>query len=394
MRIRLAGAVLGVALAAAACSASPVSAPAPVPTPVAGREAAAPPAESVFASAPFTIPGPRPRLAWPHWMESALAVSGYGFLGASPRAGERPIASVAKVMTAYQVLLDHPIGRAPGPSITVGTGDVALFRQDEASGQSAVLVRAGERLSERQALLALLLPSANNVATMLARWDAGSLPNFVARMNATARSLGLASTHYADASGFDPRTVSTAADQVRLAIVAMANPTFAALVSTPATRIPVDGWIHNVNALLGHDGVVGLKTGTTGPAGACLVFAAVRVVDGHRVLLVGAILGSQRAELLSGTFAAATRLLAQGTRALGVHTAIAAGAVVGQVRNGATPIAVVKAARPVQVLGWPGLPVSVQLAPPTPPAGLTHLSVTAQIGSHQVPVATSLAAAG
>ena len=82
-------------------------------------------------------------------------------------------------------------------------------------------VRAGEKLTERQALEAMLIPSGNNIAWMLARWDAGSDGAFVATMNARARSLGLRQTRYADASGADPATVSTAADQFRLTLRAL-----------------------------------------------------------------------------------------------------------------------------------------------------------------------------
>ena len=73
-------------------------------------------------------------------------------------------------------------------------------------------VAAGERLTERRALQALLLPSANNIAAVLARWDAGPADRFVARMNSTARSLGMTHTRYTDPSGYDDATVSTAAD--------------------------------------------------------------------------------------------------------------------------------------------------------------------------------------
>src|SRR6266487_1044764 len=83
-------------------------------------------------------------------------------------------------------------------------------------GDSLVPVAAGERISERQALVALLLSSADNMAWILARWDAGSEGAFVARMNSTASRLGMTSTRYTDPSGLARTTVSTAADQVRL----------------------------------------------------------------------------------------------------------------------------------------------------------------------------------
>ncbi len=97
-------------------------------------------------------------------------------------------------------------------------------------------IEAGEQLTERQALQALLLPSANNIAAVLAQWDAGSASRFVARMNATARSLGMTHTRYTDPSGYDDATVSTAADQVRIVDRAMRLPVFAASSPRRARR--------------------------------------------------------------------------------------------------------------------------------------------------------------
>lgn len=102
--------------------------------------------------------------------------------------------------------------------------DVAVDRADRAAGQSVVTVVTGERLTERQALEGLLLPSGNNIATLLARWDAGSEAAFVAKLNAQARALGLTHTRYADASGEQAGTVSTAGDEVRLAMLALEVP--------------------------------------------------------------------------------------------------------------------------------------------------------------------------
>src|SRR5262249_56947633 len=112
------------------------------------------------------------------------------------------------------------------------------------------------------ALQALLIPSANNIAAVLARWDAGSEDRFVARMNATARSLGMTRTRYTDPSGYDDATVSTAADQVRIVERAMGMPVFASIVAMQTTTLPVAGTVQNTNALLGRDGFVGVKTGS------------------------------------------------------------------------------------------------------------------------------------
>src|SRR5207253_8066956 len=102
-----------------------------------------------------------------------------------------PIASLAKIMTADIVLRGRPLPAAgPGPVITVTAADAAAYASDERQGQSVVQVAAGEKLTERQALEAMLIPSVNNIASLLARWDASSEAAFVAKMNTSARQLG------------------------------------------------------------------------------------------------------------------------------------------------------------------------------------------------------------
>src|SRR5213596_3466322 len=88
-----------------------------------------------------------------------------------------------------------------GPTITLTDADVADTSRRRQQMESVVSIAAGEHLTERQALQALLLPSANNIAAVLARWDVGSADQFIARMNATAQSLGMAHTRYTDPSG-------------------------------------------------------------------------------------------------------------------------------------------------------------------------------------------------
>ena len=180
-------------------------------------------------------------------------------------------------MTAYLVLRDHPLRPGvEGPTITLTAADVDDTARRAGQHESVVPVAAGEQLTELQALQALLLPSANNIASVLARWDAGSESRFVGRMNATARSLGMAHTRYTDPSGFDDATVSTAADQLRIVDRAMRVRVFASIVATPSAILPVAGIVHNTNALLGYDGFVGVKTGSDNAAGGCFAFRAIR----------------------------------------------------------------------------------------------------------------------
>jgi len=168
------------------------------------------------------LPGRAPLLAWPGEGQAAIEVEGVGSLGRSGVSTPVPIASVAKVMTAYLTLREHPLtADEQGFSMMITAADVQEEEQREALGESTLSVRVGEQLSERQALQALLLPSANNIAALLARYNAGGIASFVARMNATARTLGMASSTYTDPSGFNDETVSTAGDQLKLARVAM-----------------------------------------------------------------------------------------------------------------------------------------------------------------------------
>jgi D-alanyl-D-alanine carboxypeptidase (penicillin-binding protein 5/6) len=203
-----------------------------------------------------------------------------------------PVASVAKVMTAYIILHDHPLpAGGSGPEIAVQPSEAAAYPSQARDGDSLVTVAAGEMLTERQALEALLLPSADNVAWILARWDAGSQAAFVARMNATARSLGMTDTSYTDPSGLDPSTVSTAADQVRLGMAAMRVPALAAIVAKSTAVVPVAGVIRNYNTLLGQDGIVGLKTGSMQAAGGCVLIAAWHKTASRNILIVAATFG-------------------------------------------------------------------------------------------------------
>jgi len=227
-------------------------------------------------------------VAWPSEGDSAAWVDGRLIRG--PGADRPvPIASVAKVMTAYVVLHDHPLSTGgSGPQIVVAPAEAAAYQAELHAGESVVPVEPGEALTERQALEALLLPSADNIAWILARWDAGSVGAFVERMNAAARRLGMTSTRYTDPSGLAATTTSSAADQVRLGVAAIGQPALAQIVSESSALVPVAGVVHNLNSLLGQDGVVGLKTGSTSAAGGCVLLAA---RPGTGSLIVAAIFG-------------------------------------------------------------------------------------------------------
>jgi D-alanyl-D-alanine carboxypeptidase (penicillin-binding protein 5/6) len=249
---------------------------------------------------------------WPASGQAAFVETGRSHIQVGPNQHAAPIASVAKVMTAYLVLRDHPLRLGEdGPTITLTDDDVADTDRRHERDESVVPIVAGEELTERQALLALLLPSANNIAVVLARWDAGSVDGFVARMNATARSLHMKNTHYTDPSGFDDATVSTAADQVRIVERALQLPVFASIVATSSATLPVAGVVHNTDALLGYDGFVGIKTGSDDAAGGCFAFRAVRVIHGRRTTITGVVLGQPGHDQITAGLVAADAMVSR-----------------------------------------------------------------------------------
>ena len=285
------------------------------PRAAADRSALPAPRLTSFVAPRQRVPGRRPPAPWPETGQGAIAVVGSGIVARSPHEREVPIASVTKMMTALVILADHPLALGErGPALRMTRDDAALWVADSQVGDSTLPVRAGEVLSEYQLLEGLLIPSGDNVATMLARWDAGGQQRFVERMNLEARVLGLDHTHYADASGVSPGSRSTASDQAVLATVLMADPVVRRIVALQHVPFPVAGTIWNYNPALGADGIVGVKSGFTSSAAACLVTAAYRDVGGRSVLVVVATLGQPGG--LAGAATADERLLASATGAL------------------------------------------------------------------------------
>jgi D-alanyl-D-alanine carboxypeptidase (penicillin-binding protein 5/6) len=258
-----------------------------------------PPAPQLRLALPATLPfapGTMPPIPLPATGSFDLVSTDLGQLAELDSTAVMPIGSVAKVMTALVVLQQQPLtGDAPGPTYTITYQDVSLYDQVVAEDGSNIPVTVGEQFSERQLLLALLLPSANNIAETLAVWVAGSQAAFVAELNAQAQSLGMSQTSFADASGYSPQTVSTAADLVKLGQAALANPVLAGLVATTSAVMPDGTTVQNLDTdLTTVPGWLGIKTGSTSQAGGCLLFAAQHpgpLGGGSEVQVVGAILG-------------------------------------------------------------------------------------------------------
>ena len=308
----------------------------------------------------YTFEGSSPVLPMPAQGQVVLHVEGLGTIGSAGPQTPIPTASVAKVMTAYVFLKNHPLRPGEeGPTFTISAQEAARLPQRKQRGESHVDVVAGQRFTERKALEALMVVSANNIAHELARWDAGSIPAFVEKMNATARELGMTNTRYTDPSGYDSGTVSTAADQIKLLRAAMKLPAFAEVVAQ-RTYVPNDGGPVRPagNVLLGQLGIFGGKTGYTDAAGGNFVFMARRPVGGVNTLILGAVMGQSGASAMAA-MSVTRRVLASAQSALRTVTLVKAGERVGTVDDGLGGRTPVTAATPVTLVGWPGLTVRV-----------------------------------
>jgi D-alanyl-D-alanine carboxypeptidase len=232
------------------------------------------------------------RLPYPKQGQAAVGIPSFKAYFSTAHETPIPIASLTKLMTAYVTLRDLPLTPSrSGPDYYVTSSDVATYNLDQSTDQSSVKVVPGEVLTEQQLLEGLLVHSANNFASMLGEMVAGSDDQMVLDMNSAAASLHLRSTTYVDVSGFDPASVSTAADQLRLATILMANPTFAQIVRMRSVWLPVAGVVTTYTPYLGQGGVIGVKTGYTSQAGGCDVMAYRDAVGRHDVLVVAVVLG-------------------------------------------------------------------------------------------------------
>lgn len=268
-----------------------------------------------------TIPGTAPVIPWPSRGSGAVGVQSLGFIATSGNEQPIPAASVTKVMTALVVLEEKPLQKGqPGPTITITDADVQAYQTDFANKESVVEVRAGEQLTEFQALQGMLIPSANNLAETLARWDAGSIDAFVAKMNKRAADLKLSHTKFVDTSGADPGSVSTPTDLMSLGVTAMKQEVFAQVVGMGQAQLPVAGIVYNVDAVLGQSGIVGMKTGSGLNTGANFLFAANVTVDGREIMVFGCVMGQLT---LATAFASAQSLIASMQTALHVRREIA-----------------------------------------------------------------------
>ncbi|MFI0188496.1 D-alanyl-D-alanine carboxypeptidase [Streptomyces sp. NPDC017082] len=326
------------------------------------------PALTLTAEDTYTFDGGRTRLPWPGEGQGWVDADGIGTMDHFGEQKPVAIGSVAKTMTAYIILKDHPLKPGQdGPKIKVDKKAEKEGGYDKDGESTLNTVKAGDHLTEKEALSAVMIPSANNIARLLARWDAGSEAAFVKKMNATARQLGMTGTTYTDPSGLKETTVSTAGDQVKLGRAVVRVPALVAITSAASWTDPSGRNWPNYNELPYRMGAIGIKTGSTTAAGGNLLFASRKKAGGQTVTIVGAILGQNKAPILTTANAVSKTALLAAQSALTSTKVLKKGDVVGYVDDrlgGHTPIVVTK---DVTAAGWAGLKVRLSFASGTVP---------------------------
>jgi serine-type D-Ala-D-Ala carboxypeptidase (penicillin-binding protein 5/6) len=220
---------------------------------------------------------------------------------------ELPIGSITKVMTALVVI------RAGNLNREIQVPKAVIPYVSKYGGESAGL-HPGDVLTAQQLLEAMLIPSGCDAAYTLASAYGPGMTAFLAKMNATARQLGMLHTHLTSPDGLpyptEYSTYSTPADLLTLGLAAMKSAVFRSIVDQPFYQLAKGPghhayWWNNTNDLIGsYPGATGIKTGFTDAAGHCLLFAASR--DGLN--LIGVVLGSPATGPAAGADAAAKAL--------------------------------------------------------------------------------------
>jgi len=252
------------------------------------------PLKNIYATtlkSPITTSG-KLTVAWPTSGESSIGVQGYGTVVSNGVQTPTQTASIAKLVTALSVLNKYPLKVGEqGPTITIQAADVTDYNNFVAEDGSVVKVVAGEQITEYQAIQAMMLPSANNMADTLANWAFGSTNSYVVYANQYVKELGMNQTTIADASGFSPNTLSTSNDLIKLGEASLDNPVLSEIVGQKSAVLPVVGLVMNVDWFIGQDDLIGIKTGNTDQAGGCFLSAAkYDLGNNNSITIIGAVM--------------------------------------------------------------------------------------------------------
>ena len=198
---------------------------------------------------------------------------------------QRACASITKVMTLTLVMEAVDSGKIHMDDVVTASAHAASM------GGSDIWLEEGEQMTVDDMIKATAVASANDAAVALAEFICGTEDDFVAAMNEKAKALGMDDTTFMNCNGLDEEGHITSAYDVAL----MSRELIKHEKIFDYTNIWLDNLrggetqIVNTNKLLrSYDGITGLKTGTTGEAGACISATAER----NGLSLIGVVLGA------------------------------------------------------------------------------------------------------
>lgn len=289
-----------------------------------------------------------------------MAVDGLGLVAGREVDVRVPTASLAKVILALCVLEKAPLRLGQqGRTFTITTPDIEIYNQALASNASTLGVINGEKLTEYQALQALMIPSADNIADSLVRWLFGSQAAYVAYADTWLKAHHLTHTTIGgDASGLHVSTMSTARDLVMLGLAAMRSPVLTQIAAQPGAVFPVVGYKANYDTVLGQSGITGFKTGNNAGNRGAFLFTSTLRLGTRSVDVAGVILAQPD---LATALAAAPPVMAAARRAVRVETVATAGQTIGSAVAPWGTSTPATATATLSVLRWLASPLTVSL---------------------------------
>jgi len=354
------------------------------------------PAPELTLTIPLEIPSEQTVLALPSYGQSAIAAKGYGILETKGEQTQLSTASIAKVITALCVLERKPLKLGEkGPLITMTRSDTRYYHDEIEHNGSRVQVYEGMKMSEYQAIQALMIPSANNIANTLAIWAFGSLDAYREYANNYVMRQGLVNTRIGpDASGYDPGTVSSASDLVRLGLLAESNPVLIEIAKQSEAIFPMEGRLTNYNSILGKNGIDGLKTGNNDQNPGAFLMTGSFLVGSKKIQYSGAVMG---ADSLPVALASSNTLAASLQPHFENRAIVTTGAKVGTYETAWGVSGDLVAKQKAELVRWKGDTVKVELQKlekATDRTYPTHLTIVSRGQTLSVPVRATQEAAG
>ena len=336
---------------------------APLPAPTATSQQPGAPAST---AAPIILPDGTASAISVSGADAYLGPGAAGIWATTGTNDPRPMASISKLITALVILEAKPLADAndSGPTITFSKADHDLYDKYYVMGATIAAMPTGTSMTEREALAAMLIPSASNYAEAVSTWAYGSQGAFVSAARRWLAANGLTGTTLVEPTGMSERNTSTPTDLIALGRLAAANPTIAAIAATRSASVPGAGALSNTNDLLGVDGITGLKTGNLGYGSYNLLYtASMDVGIGQPLQIVGVVLGDNTREGLDNDVRALLTSIGKGFQHVPVATHSQQ---VGEYRTPWGSSAKIVIAQEASILTWSDTPITVAMETTTP----------------------------